>query len=163
LDATAAFPLSRQSDWTKRQLPNPERWADTLARLEALVGSGNVGTPVPLDIHQPDAFQMRDATAGGPNPLPACSIPLRRFRPPAQISVVFESLPNIYPRPLALLTGPYCGPILEQAGPFVISGGVWSPDQEWGRLEWDIHVERAPLLRLVYQSGDRWQIDGMYG
>ncbi|MES2921952.1 MAG: DNA polymerase Y family protein [Verrucomicrobiota bacterium] len=167
LDATAALPLSHQSDWTKRQLPNPERWADTLARLEALVGSGNVGIPVPLEIHRPDTFKMRDATASvavaQSGRLPDCSIPLRRFRPPVEISVAFESLPNIYPRPLALLTGPHCGQVLGQSGPFIISGDLWNPDGAWHRLEWDIHVAQAPLLRLVYQTGDRWQLDGIYG
>lgn len=165
LDATAAIPLSRQSDWTKRQLPNPERWADTLARLEALVGSGHVGTPMPLETHRSDAFQMRDATNDRCQNklLPACSIPLRRFRPPVKISVAFDAKPNVHPRPLALLTGPHCGQVLEQSGPFITSGDLWDPEKKWGRLEWDIRVERAPLLRLVYQPGDRWQLDGIYG
>ena len=165
LDATAGIPLSQQSDWTRRRLPNPERWADTLARLEALVGSGNVGIPVPLEGHHADAFHLRAAMEDVPisNPLPASGIPLRRFRPPVKIAVAFESLPNIYPRPLALLSGPHCGQVLGQSGPFITSGDRWDPGKDWGRLEWDIQVERAPLLRLVYQSGDRWQLDGIYG
>lgn len=166
LDATAALPLSRQSDWTKRQLPNPERWADTLARLEALVGGGNVGIPVPLEIHRPDAFELREATAGGSvsmdHPLPACGIPLRRFRPPVRISVAFEATPDLHPRPLALLTGPHCGQVLERRGPFPSSGNYWNPAETWRRVEWDIRVEHAPLLRLVYQPEDRWQLDGSY-
>lgn len=167
LDATAAIPLARQNDWTRRQLPNPGRWADTLARLEALVGGGLVGIPVPLAVHRPDAFRMRDAgggdsaspPAGG---LPPCSIPLRRFRPPLEISVASESRSNGNLRPLALLTGPYRGEVLEQCGPFITSGDLWNPDLEWGRLEWDIRVDHFPLLRLVYQKSGRWQLDGIY-
>lgn len=166
LDATAAFPLSRQSDWTRRQLPNPERWADTLARLEGLVGSGHVGIPVPLESHRPDAFEMRDAMGGGAvagnGRLPDCCIPLRRFRPPLRISVAFEAVRDSHPRPLALLIGPHCGPVLELRGPFPSSGHYWNPEERWSRAEWDIRVENAPLLRLVHLSGDRWELDGAY-
>lgn len=130
LDADAAYPHSRQHDWTRRQLPNPERWADTLARLEALVGSGRVGIPAPLEVHRSDAFEMRDAAnMGSSSPVssipPACSLPLRRFRPPVKISVAFES--GILPRPLALLTGPHCGQVLDSRGPFPSSGNYWNP------------------------------------
>lgn len=166
LDASAAFPLSHQSDWTKRQLANPERWADTLARLEALVGSGHVGIPVPLKSNRPDAFELGDATEKGPvsgnGRLPDCSVPLRRFRPPLKISVAFEATPELHPQPLALLTGPHCGPVLERRGPFPSSGNYWNPAEKWKRTEWDIRVEHAPLLRLVHQPGDCWQLDGAY-
>ena len=166
LDATAAFPLSRQNDWTKRQLPNPERWADTLARLEALAGSGQVGIPMPLGVHRPDAFEMRDATGNAPvsgnERLPNCSIPLRRFRPPLKISVAFEAGTHIHPRPLALLTGPHCGQVVASRGPFPTSGNYWNPAEKWRRVEWDIQVKDAPLLRLVYQPEDCWQLEGAY-
>ena len=97
------------------------------------------------------------------NPLPPrCSIPLRRFRPPQAIAVAFERTAEPFPRPLALLTGPHCGEILEQRGPFPTSGEEWNPDTTWRRLEWDIRLDQAPLLRLVYQPGDRWQLVGIY-
>ncbi len=161
LDAIAAIPLSRQSDWTKRQLPNPERWAETLARLEALLGSDRVGIPTPLPSHRPDAFEMRVSDRATVTP-PACSIPLRRFRPPLEIAVAFEATPG-HPRPLALLTGPHPGEVLERRGPFPSSGDAWDPGSAWQRLEWDVKVDRAPLLRLVFEPGDRWQLDGIYG
>ena len=168
LDATTAFPFSRQSDWTRRQLPNPGRWADTLARLEALVGSGHVGIPVLLQVHQPDAFELRDASensivAAGNGKLPDCSIPLRRFRPAVKISVAFEATADVHPRPLALLTGPHCGQVLERRGPFPSSGHYWNPAEKWQRAEWDIRLENSPLLRLVHQPGDCWELDGAYG
>jgi protein ImuB len=167
LDALAATPFSRQRDWTQRQLPNPERWADTLARLQALVGCANLGIPLPSAVHRPDAFTLRDAadvseiSPVSPT-LPACSIPLRRFRPPVEISVAFEAGPDLYPQPLALLTGPHCGQVLERLGPFLTSGDVWNPTTAWQRVEWDVLVPQSPPLRLVYQPGDRWQLDGSY-
>jgi len=162
LDTTTAFPLSRQGDWNCRQLPRPEHWADTLARLEAMLGNDRVGIPTPSRSHRPDAFEMRAATISETSLPPTCSIPLRRFRPPMEIAVAFESLPGKHPRPLALLTGPWRGEVLEQRGPFPTSGNVWEPDSAWQRLEWDIRVDRAPLLRLIYQPTDRWQLDGIY-
>lgn len=171
LDAAASCPLSRQADWTGRQLPRPERWADTLARLEALLGKDRVGIPVPLAGDRPDAFEMRPppaTDAAKPSPVaadslpPRCSIPLRRFRPPLEIAVAFETQPGAFPRPLALLTGPHCGEVLQHRGPFPTSGEAWNPDAAWQRLEWDIRVENAPLLRLVFQPGGRWQLDGTY-
>ena len=89
-------------------------------------------------------------------------MPLRRFRPSLEISVASESRSNGHLRPLALLTGPYRGEVLEQCGPFITSGDLWNPDQEWGRLEWDIRVDRFPILRLIYQKCGRWQLDGIY-
>lgn len=168
LNAATAFPLSSQSDWTRRQLANPNRWADTLARLEALVGSGHVGIPVRLETHRPDAFELRDAInssvlVSGNGRLPDSSVPLHRFRPPLRISVAFEATPDLHPRPLALLTGPHCGRVLERRGPFPSSGHYWNPAEKWRRAEWDIRLENSPLLRLVHQPGDRWELDGTYG
>jgi protein ImuB len=168
LNAAAALPLSSQVDWTRRQLANPGRWADTLARLEALVGSGQVGIPVRLESNRADAFELRDAIASsvqisGNSRLPDCSVPLRRFRPPLKISVAFEASPDIHPQPLALLTGPHCGQVLERRGPFPSSGHYWNPAEKWNRAEWDIRLENSPLLRLVHRPGDQWELDGAYG
>lgn len=166
LDVATAFPLSRQSDWTRRGLPRPECWADTLARLEALLGGGRVGTGMPLPSHRADAFELQKSSAVSVSSprlgTPVCSIPLRRFRPPLKIAVAFESLANRYPLPLALLTGPHTGAVINRRGPFPVSGDAWEPVNAWQRLEWDIQVERAPLLRLVFQPENHWQIEGTY-
>lgn len=166
LDATAAIPLARQSDWTRRQLARPERWADTLARLEGLLGKDRVGIPLPLPGERPDAFELRPAIVGFAPVMdalpPRSSLPLRRFRPPLAVAVAFEAGEDKFPRPLALLSGPHCGEILERRGPFPTSGESWNPDAAWSRLEWDIRLATPPLLRLVHQRGDRWQLDGVY-
>lgn len=166
LDVATAFPLSRQSEWTRRELPRPECWADTLARLDVLLGGGRVGIGMPLPSHRADAFEMQKSSMPpGSSPLlgtPICSIPLRRFRPPLKIAVAFETLEDHYPQPLALLTGPHPGEVLDRRGPFSVSGDAWEPTNAWQRLEWDVQVEHAPLLRLVFQPENHWQIEGIY-
>lgn len=167
LDVMPSDPLSRQNDWARRHLANPERWADTIARLEALVGNGNVGIPECADSHLPDTFKLKDATRAtepvpSNGPRPESSIPLRRFRPAVKIAVAFDpSRERCFP-PLALLNGPYPGPVVEHHGPFIISGDPWNPLSKWHRVEWDVQIGSAPLLRVVYQAGNRWEIEGTY-
>lgn len=162
LDAETTAPTAAQRDWFLRQLPRPEQWADTLAQLEGLLGPGKAGIPVPPASHRPDDFQLRpgDGTAmpAESGVFPASSIPLRRFRPPHEIAVAHDA----GPRPLALLTGPYRGEIVESRGPFKHSGDWWDPQQEWRRLEWDIRLSGCHLLRLAFLPPDRWQLDGVY-
>lgn len=165
LDVEIALPTAAQKDWFIRQLPRPERWTDTLAQLEGLLGPGRTGIPLPPESHRPDDFKLRSADGGsvpesGPF-LPSCSLPLRRFRPAYQVNVasVADARP---PRPYALLTGPYRGEIVEARGPFRQSGHWWDPQAEWRRLEWDVLLANQHLLRLAFQPPDQWLIDGLY-
>lgn len=162
LDAETMPPTAAQRDWFIRQLPRPERWSDTLARLDALLGPGRTGIPVPPSGHRPDDFQVRPAEGAGVlldnGFLPSCPVPLRRFRPPHEITVAFEA----GPKPLALLSGPYRGEITGCRGPFKQSGDWWDPAAAWKRLEWDVRLANRHLLRLAFLPPDRWCLDGVY-
>lgn len=162
LDAETMPPTAAQRDWFIRQLPRPERWSDTLARLDALLGPGRTGIPVPPSGHRPDDFQVRPGDGAGVlfdnGFLPSCPVPLRRFRPPHEITVAFEA----GPKPLALLSGPYRGEITGCRGPFKHSGDWWDPDAAWKRLEWDVRLANQQLLRLAFLPPDRWCVDGVY-
>jgi protein ImuB len=167
LELEPVRPLSAQKEWLGRQIRQPERWADTLARLEALLGPGRVGIPHPEDSHRPDAFHLRPAleqaeTAAGEAFPAACPLPLRRFRPPLEVAVAHTGRIS-RPRPQALLTGPHPGPIRRLRGPFPVSGDWWSPGTAWRRLEWDIELESRHLYRLVLLPPDQWLLDGAYG
>ena len=162
LDVETTLPTAAQRDWFVRQLPQPERWTDTLARLEVLLGEGRTGIPVPPSSHRPDDFKLLPGDGGGAIPadaaFPACPVPLRRFRPPHEVAVAFDA----GPRPLALLTGPFRGEIVERRGPFRQSGDWWDPEQSWQRLEWDVRLADMKLLRLAYLPPEKWEVDGVY-
>ncbi len=166
LDAESTFATAAQREWFGRHLPQPERWAETLSKLEAMLGPGRVGIPVPPEPFTPDAFTLHPAVGAShqlPQRLarPACPVPLHRFRPPRVISVAHE-LRGRRPWPLALLNGPHAGKIIALRGPFPASGAWWEPEESWQRLEWDIQLASSHLLRLVFQTPDRWQLDGIY-
>ena len=166
LELEPVRPLAAQREWLGRQLRQPGRWADTLARLEGLLGPGRVGIPQPQDSHRPDAFRLCPASENGgtqpENPdSPSYPLPLRRFRPPLEVAVA-STVFSVHPRPQALLSGPHPGAIRRFHGPFPMSGDWWSPDSAWQRLEWDIELESHHLLRLVLLPPDRWQLDGTY-
>lgn len=166
LDAATTFATAAQREWFGRNLPEPARWAETLAKLEAMLGANRVGIPVPGESRAPDDFTLHPAAGGGaipPRPTrPDGPFPLHRFRPPREISVAYETRGR-QPHPLALLNGPHPGQIVALRGPFPISGNWWDPAAAWQRLEWDIQLASHHLLRLVFQSPARWQIDGVYG
>lgn len=157
-----------------RGIRQPNRLADTLARLSALIGDDRVGFPMPAASHQPDAFDLHGShslfsqrtkeltaadaqthlTRGGHSPL-------TRYRPPLEIAVASESA-NKHPTPLAILNGPTRGQISAFHGPFPSSGNWWDPADSWQRLEWDVQLESHHLLRLAFIPPDRWLLEGCY-
>lgn len=155
-----------QREWLGRQLSQPERWPDTLARLQGLLGEGRVGIPRPVEGHRPDDFEVLPLTTEGgrascTGELPASALPLRRFRPPLKIAVAHTGQ-GLGVRPLALLTGPHAGPIRRARGPFPSSGDWWHPESGWRRIEWDIELESRGLFRLSLLPADDWRMEGEY-
>jgi protein ImuB len=164
LDAETTFATAAQREWFGRQLPQPERWAETLAKLEALLGAGRVGIPVPAESFAPDAFTLHPAAGtavSGKLFSPDCPVPLHRFRPAREIAVAYETRGR-QPWPLALLNGPHPGEIIARRGPFPASGSWWEPVDAWQRLEWDLQLASGHLIRLVFQTPDHWQVEGVY-
>jgi len=136
------------------QAPAPEKLQLTLARLTALLGEDNVGSPELLDTHRPDAFVMRAFSAEAQ---PITTQPttirfaFRYYRPPvaAQVRVKAE-------RPVSV----NAQPILTAAGPWRASGDWWTPTP-WDREEWDVELSNGGLYR-VYHASQRWFLEGMY-
>lgn len=168
VEAVATFGTAVQREWFgRRELPQPQRWAETLGRLEAMLGRDRVGIPVPPESFKPDGFSLRPGLGGSgvlPNGdfRPEVAVPLRRYRPALEVAVAGEWRGSRH-WPLAVLTGIHAGRVVGWRGPFPVSGQWWDPEEAWQRLEWDVAMEAHELLRLVWQRPERWQIDGVYG
>ena len=64
LQAIPAPPRLIQHSLLEPPLPNPEEMSRTLARLTALFGKNNIGSPALIDTHRPDAIEMEAPFAG---------------------------------------------------------------------------------------------------
>lgn len=149
--------------------------AAVLARLTSLVGAGNVGAPLLLDSHRPDAVGLApfvlDAVrepvvvAGAPGPAPSPSdgrgarLALRRVRPPRPIEVETDDRA----RPAAVR-----GALSDEArvtacaGPWRTSGEWWDT-RAWNREEWDVALTDGTLCRLAHTSHPpTWYLDAVY-
>ena len=159
------LPAHKQQEIFRKGLRDPHRFADTLHRLSALVGSDRIGIPQIQDTHRPDQFIMHPATPDFAEikflPVsPSGNLPLSRFRPPIIITVLTEKRGR-YHHPLAILTGPHRGEILQTAGPYPLSGNWW--DRTWQQIQWDIELPNHLLLRLTHTPPETWHLTGIYG
>jgi protein ImuB len=176
LRAEPSRPASQQFGLFETALRNPHQLYETLARLAALVGNDRVGTPVLEETHRPDSFRMenfewnaadtaasktKEQAVEGNRP---CLRPaLRRFRPPANTSVFVSDHHYLQSDKLR-------GQILNQIGPFLLSGNWWN-EKAWARAEWDMQLENGELVRAHQNApcsqgygaaSNKWAIDGIY-
>ncbi len=158
LAARPVRPQAQQADLLDRGLRDPHQFAETLARLQALLGSGEVGTPELASSHHPDAFSIRpynaSASAQSRRDDILLGVPWLRFRPPIPARVIMNDA-----GPAFLYSTRSNGPIREACGPWLLAGNWWE-DQHWSREEWDIAMDEG-FYRLV-QAGEMWFLDGIY-
>ena len=165
--------------------PAPDKLELTLARLAKLVGEKNIGSPVLLDTHRPDAFSMnrfilkikevgrrRSRTANQQLAIGnQQSLGFRMFRPPLRAVVEVES-----GRPKQVSawgkTRSVYGKVVDVAGPWRTTGDWWREDC-WARDEWDVSLEpvgksydglsRQTAYRIYRElSSGNWFIEGSY-
>jgi len=158
-----ARPLMRQHGLFDTGLRDPHGFADTLARVAALVQADRIGTPRCDDTHRPDAFTLQPPAAvvppPGPPPVhPPFGLPLRRFRPPLRATLEFTPGDR---KPAYLHTEVFQGAIREIRGPWRSSGDWWQTDRAWSRLEWDIALAEGGLYRLLL-IGEAYLVEGEY-
>ena len=160
-----------QFDFFQSALRDPNRFAETLGRLEALLGVSHVGVPSQGNSHHPDNFTLLDAfetfeSMTHSNRHAHClltttaqsnfGIPLRRLRPPLFAEIEIHSY-----RPHFIRSQLIAGPIEESRGPFRVSGKWW--EKQWQIEEWDIHVQNKNILaRIRKDSLMRWSLEGVY-
>jgi len=156
LAAEHAKPRAAQTGLFIPIAPEPEKLELTLARLRALVGEGNVGSPELLDTHRPGAFQMlpRPLASSPGRPL-ARSLPLRAIRPTRTARVQMAS-----GQPVHVQAEGVRGHVVASAGPWRTSGDWWTSDP-WARDEWDVALSDGALYRIYSEQG-RWFVEGSY-
>jgi protein ImuB len=178
LEAQPTKPVREQFGLFETTLRNPHQLSETLARLIALLGTDRVGSPVLEETHRPDAFRIepfswaltsaagnegRSSATPGPHPEPRklsgsplhmLRPALRRFRPEVSASVLLENTP------LHVRSAEFRGKIVNQRGPYLISGNWWD-EKSWVRAEWDLQLKDGELVRC-HESEGTWGIDGIY-
>lgn len=160
LEAEPARPRVEQHGLFVPPAPEPRRMEVTLARIAALVGEGQAGTPELLDTHRAGAFRMVRFTPGRTSAQPDCpeaQPALRRFRPPRAAQVILQ-----HGRPLRVSTPALQGRVADCAGPWNSSGDWWLPTA-WDHDEWDVALSTGSLYRIYCdRRTGRWFIDGSY-
>jgi protein ImuB len=163
LAVVPARPPVRQAGLFETGLRDPHGFAETLARVSAIVGPGRLGTPQLLDTRRPDAVGLAAPAPTVPPPAPPpvhppYGLPLRRFRPPLLATLEFAAGSR---RPTYLFTHRFHGEIADLRGPWRSSGDWWQHDRAWIRCEWDLALAGGGLYRLL-QVDDAYFIEGEY-
>src|SRR5450756_34696 len=151
-------PQAAQSGLFVPVAPEPVKLELTLARIQAFVGEGRVGTPELLDTHRPDAFRIHSWGRSPASPLqraPATRLALRLFRPRRAARVAIASS-----QPSFVMADGVRGKVLDLAGPWRTSGDWWTADP-WQRDEWDIALSDGALYR-IYCEPAGWFVEGSY-
>jgi protein ImuB len=161
LHITPSRPLVRQQGLFDTGLRDPHGFAETLARIVAVVGSDCVGTPQLEDSHRADAVKLVSPIAVIPPAAESAvhspfGLPLRRFRPPLPVKLEFTGR-----QPTYAWTELFNGAIESIRGPWRSSGEWWQQDRTWARTEWDIALASGGLYRLLLVS-DSYFIEGEY-
>jgi protein ImuB len=147
------------------QLPEAARLDITLARLSALVGEGNVGSPSLPDKHLPGGFKVEPFALPSGDPSNGAStrsrISLRRLRPPEPVMV---TLKNTKPEGLRFRTRRYV--VEDLYGPWFASGEWWNRDR-YGLEQWDLAArgeDGSLLCCCVIRDTvrNRWQMAALY-
>ncbi|HEV3485934.1 MAG TPA: hypothetical protein VG106_11040, partial [Vicinamibacterales bacterium] len=163
----------------ERATPSAETIATLSARLSALVGASRCGTPVIVDTHRPDGFELWQfagslgAAGGGTlhgtpgtgqaDAAQDVSPPmLRRFRPPVALRVTVAG-----GRPVHIAIdrrGMPGGQVEEASGPWRTSGGWWEEaGRPWDHDEWDLALGDGSLCRIFRDRlTGTWFMEGVF-
>jgi protein ImuB len=139
--------------------PEPEKLELTVARIQRIVGEGNVGVPGLLDTHRPDAFRVlkhHTLTAPGRKQAreAARMLCLRVFRPPlpARVTEAGGRLTRVEAPGVR-------GKVMCAAGPWRTSGDWWT-ESSWNRDEYDVTLDSGGVYRLYKDRS--WHVEGSY-
>ena len=160
MTADAAAPRVAQNGLFVPCGPDPEKLEVTIARLEKLVGEGNLGCVELVDSHRPDSFRMRRFGVANEqnkrcgendqnvreNPQMLAAITALRVIRPAQavrVEMRDEQPVRIYLRGMR-------GEVVAASGPWRSTGDWWQEDA-WHQDEWDLEIEFSAPSIVVAQ------------
>jgi len=141
-------------------LRDPNRFAETLSALSALLGPDRLGRPSPLPTHRPDSFQLTPFLEKPHPTLPTSSIPhapLQRFRPPKPAKV--QTQQN---RPIQLHFDHHQHRLISAHGPWQLSGHWWDTQQAWTCQIWDTLTTAGTRYRLHLTPPQQWHVIGIH-
>jgi protein ImuB len=162
IEAIPARPGRHQFDLFVTGLRDPNRFAETLARLEALLGENRIGTPEPIATHRPDTFTLhpfkeKTDTVPPAEPQKRIGLPLRRFRPPIQATITLQNH-----RPISIQSEKITSQITNAHGPYLSSTDWWQKNLHWQTQEWDIQLKDNTAYLLTNNQNNHWQLQGLY-
>jgi protein ImuB len=158
LEAMPSKPRVIQSGLFVPLSPEPEKLELTLARIAAVVGKGNVGSPALADTYARNHFTMqRFGTDFGVIDRRRHGA-LRLFRPPFEATVrLKENIPSWIG-----FSGMH-GNVTAASGPWRSSGQWWDiAGKVWSREEWDVAVSGSLLRIFRVLPEQRWYAEGVY-
>jgi protein ImuB len=147
--------------------PPPDKLQITLARIAAMVGQENVGTPKLLNTHRPDAFAWTSLNLEPPDKFALQDVPvgqqqtlrlaMRLFRPALEARVRL-----VGSAPKSVAAAGVKGSVLRCAGPWKTSGEWWAATA-WTREEWDVELDDGALYRIYSEiPGRAWFVHAVY-
>ncbi|HTF64507.1 MAG TPA: hypothetical protein VK638_17630 [Edaphobacter sp.] len=167
LTAEPAPPSRVQGGLFAPQLPDVSRLDVTLARIQSIVGEGNVGSAQLKDSHAPEQFdivpfRVQPAKSLPDDLLSPVRMACRRLRPPWPARVTKEAS-----RPSHVVCEHRHFRVKHAYGPWYSSGDWWNSDI-WAREEWEVilRTESAPMplhALLVHDLvAQAWRLEGVY-
>ncbi len=149
LEIGAERPMNCQLQLFGQGLRDPNRFGETLARLQAVVGEGGVGVPRAADSHRPGAYELAgtegldldlgEESGVGENLEGWIGLPLRRVRG-GGMEIRKED-------------------VVRAVGPYRASGNWW--EEGWMAEEWDVELRNGEVVRVA-KRGEDWVVEGGY-
>ncbi len=146
LEIGAERPMNCQLQLFGQGLRDPNRFGETLARLQAVVGEGCVGVPRAADSHRPGAYELvgtetldLDEESDAVVSESPVGLPLRRARG-GGVEIRRED-------------------VVRAVGPYRTSGDWW--DVGWEVEEWDVELRSGEVVRVA-RRGEAWVVEGGY-
>lgn len=156
--ASPTRPVVRQDGLFDTGLRDPHSFWENIARVEAVLGPGRIGTPRRADVWKPDTFIIErpaeSISPSAPTPVhgPRGGV-LRRYRPPFRALV---EMTNGKPVAVQSVIG---GGVVALAGPWRVGGDWWQP-RSWQVETWWAEFAAGGVYQLA-RTPDGWFIEGV--